>query len=165
MKNITYAVLNGLIISGANTANSSYSSWLRDHKNYDLYYVETEDPTYNNISLLKFEAGEVVPKTEVDLFNEEMVPIIHALERAAFDYVASKYNDIAMMQINRLGTFGNAAQKAEAKKVSDFSDLVTAECFLRINNYINTMVKPSMDFSTLDLEDPEVLISDIMLLT
>ena len=69
-----------------------------------------------------------------------------------------------MINLTVFGVFGNETQKAEAKKVFDWKNDITAECMLRINNAMVDEEIQSLDYSEFDVTDPNVTTENILTL-
>lgn len=82
----------------------------------------------------------------------------------AENYFTEHYSDLVQKQLGSYGTFGNEAQKLEAKKVYIWKEEITAECLLRVNQAIMASELQSTDYSQFDVTDPNVTIENILTL-
>jgi hypothetical protein len=133
--------------------------------------IEGEKPDYDSVTqILKTTktltdtaytiSYSIIDKDFEDVLNKN----IQQIRNSAFNYVSANYDDIAQKQLNRFGAFGNEAQKAEAKKVSDWIDNITIEAGMRANNAINDSEPQSLDYSQFDISNPFVTVENIMTL-
>lgn len=88
-----------------------------------------------------------------------------ALRLAAANYVNERYDLTAQQQMQRLAFFGNDAQKARIAEFSSWVDLITLDCFGRIEEVTATSTIRSTDFSNHDDGDPNVTVPELMSLT